>query len=83
PSKYRLREMNDRIIELEGQQKENIEKLTQDLSSLNNSLIGLEEMIVSIEQNVLQQDDVNIDIDRCHGNESYETNKHNSNLRRD
>ncbi|MCG7850735.1 MAG: nucleotide exchange factor GrpE, partial [ANME-2 cluster archaeon] len=25
PSKYRLREMNDRIIELEGQQKENIE----------------------------------------------------------
>lgn len=36
-------------------QKENIEKLTQDLNLLNNLIIGLEEKIVSIEQNGLQR----------------------------
>jgi molecular chaperone GrpE (heat shock protein) len=81
PSKYLLRELNEKIIELEGLQKGNIEKLTQDLNSLNNSIIGLEEKIVSIEHNGSQQGNANIDIDRCQGNESYETNKHNSNLR--
>jgi len=81
PSKYRLREMSEKIIELEGLQKEIIEKLTQDLSSLNNSIMGLEEKIVSIEQIALQQSEVNNDIDRHHGNESYESNKHNSNVR--
>ncbi|MCD4765868.1 MAG: nucleotide exchange factor GrpE [Methanosarcinales archaeon] len=81
PSKYLLRELNEKIIELEVLQKKNIEKLAQDLNSLNNSIMGLEEKIVSIEHNGLQQGNANIDIDRCQGNESYETNKHNSNLR--
>ena len=83
PSKYLLRELNEKIIELEGLQKKNIEKLTQDLNSLNSSIIGLEEKIVSIEQNILQHNTANIDTDRCQGNESYETNKNNSNLRED
>jgi hypothetical protein len=81
PSKYLLRELNEKIINLESMQKENIEKLTQDLNSLNNSIIDLEEKIVSIEQNGLQQDNAIIEFDRCQGNESYETDKYNSNLR--
>lgn len=79
PSKYRLRELDEKILQLEGLQSEMTDKITQDLNTLNNSIRELEEKIAVIKENALQQG--NADDDRCQGNESYEMNRHNTNLR--
>lgn len=58
PAKQRFAEINQRVDEFERVQKENIGKLTQDISSLRNIIMELEEKIALEEQAPLHGSDV-------------------------
>jgi molecular chaperone GrpE len=76
PSKYTFLEINKKIYELEGSQKEQIETLSQDIHSLKNSLIRLDEKIITLMESASSQtDDAFDDTDQYQENEAFETNE--------
>ncbi len=74
PPKYRFAEISQKIDELERLQIEKLEKLAQDIDSLKNILIELEEKIELKERTPLQHDALS-DAEQHQGDEALEDNK--------
>lgn len=80
PSKYRYQEIHKMIDELEGAQIEKIEALSQTIDSLRNTVMQIQEKLVSMEQTLSQRDEPFGDTDRYQENNTIEYDRNDQHL---